>query len=141
MCDNNFDKELIDYLSIFFKLEKIEQQLNVTSFNSGNNIYQIRFDSDEIVLKLFYEKESDDCEAQIRITNILLKGKLKNKGLSKKIINNLLNYCHAHGDMSLWIYDIINQSWKDYLVERGAIVLREETQFQGAALLIKDIIN
>lgn len=141
MYNNNFDKELIDYLSIFFQSQKIEQPLSVRSLIVGDNVYKIRFESDEMVLQLLYEKESGDCEAQIRITNILLKGTLKNKGLSKNLINNLLNYCHNHGDMSLWIYELINQSWKEYLIKHGAILCQEETLFEGAILLIKNIIK
>lgn len=140
MYNDIFDKELIDYLLIYFQSQKVEQ-LNMTSFLVGDNIYQIRFENNEMVLQLLYEKESEDCEAQIRITNILLMGKLKNKGLSKDLINNLFDYCHDHGDMSLWIYELINQSWKDYLVQHGARVIQEEKLFEGAILWIPNRIN
>jgi len=140
MYNDTFDKELIDYLLMYFQSQKADQ-LNITSFIVGENIYQIRFENDEVILQFFYEKESKDCEAQIRITNILLKGKMRNKGLSKSLINNLLDYCQDHGDMSLWIYELINQSWKEYLVQHGAIVYQEESLFEGAILLIRDTIN
>ena len=131
MYNDIFDKELIDYLLMYFQSQKVDQ-LNVTSFIVGDNIYQIRFENEEVVLQFFYEKESNDCEAQIRITNILLNGKMRNKGLSKNLINNLLDYCHNHGDMSLW---------KEYLVQHGAIVYQEESLLEGAVLLIRDTIN
>jgi GNAT superfamily N-acetyltransferase len=140
MYNDIFDKELIDYLSVFFQSQKVEQ-LNVTSFIVGENIYQIRFENEEMVLQFFYEKEDESCEAQIRITNILLKGKLKNKGLSKNLLNNLIQYCHNHGEMSLWIYELINQSWKNYLVKHGARIYQEESLLEGAALLICDEIK
>ncbi|OBR96834.1 hypothetical protein CLRAG_03430 [Clostridium ragsdalei P11] len=140
MYNDRFDKELIDYLLIYFESQKVEQ-LNVTSFIVGDNIYQIRFENKEMVLQFFYEREHEHCEAQIRITNILLKGTLRNKGLSKNLINNLLRYCHNHGDMSLWIYELINRSWKEYLVAHGARVFQEESRLEGAILLICNTIN
>lgn len=139
MYNNSFDNELRDYLLEYFQEQKAEQ-LKVTSMIEGDNIYRIRFENEEIVLQLLYEEESEECEAQIRITNFLLKGKMKNIGLSKGIINKLLDYCHAHDDMSLWIYDLINRSWCTYLIQHGALMCQEETQFEGATLLIRDTI-
>lgn len=45
----------------------------------GDGIYQIRFENPNMVLQFFYEKEDGNCEAQIRITNILLKGDVAKK--------------------------------------------------------------
>lgn len=139
MYNENYDKELIEYLSGYFQEQKTGE-LEQTSIIVGDNTYKIRFKNSEIVLQLLYEAESKDCEAQIRITNILLQGKLRKKGLSKGIINRLVDYCHAHGDMSLWIYDLINQSWCAYLIQHGAIMYQEESQFEGAVILIRDPI-
>lgn len=140
MYNDVFDKELIDYLKIFFQLYGI-QISEQTSFAVGENVYQIRFESEDFVLQFFYEKESAECEAQIRITNILIKGTLNRKGLSKKLINHLWDYCYHHDTMSLWIYDLINQSWKDYLVQKGSVIAREETRYEGAILYIKEKIE
>lgn len=139
MDKNNFDRELINYLQQYFNDEKIEQ-LKVKSQPIDNNIYQIRFENEEIVLQFFYEAEDENCEAQIRITNILLKGKMQKNGLSKRIINKLFDFCNIHGDMSLWIYDLINQDWCKYLINHGAKMVKEETKFEGAILLISNKI-
>ena len=139
MHNNDFDKELIDCVLEYFQEQKTEP-LEVTSMIIGDNLYRIRFENKEIVLQLLYEAESEDCEAQIRITNILLQGKMKKRGFSKGIINKLIDYCHAHGDMSLWIYELINQSWCEYLIQHGAIMYQEETLFEGAVILIRDTI-
>ncbi len=142
MYNDNFDKELIDYLVEFFKSQKITQ-LDVKSNKDSDNRYNIHFENkeQEIILKLLYEKKDEKCEAQIRITNILIKGKLKGKGLSKKLINNLLDYCHKHEDMSLWILQLINKNWKEYLIQKGAIIAKEETSLEGAILSIQNKIN
>ncbi len=137
MYNDEFDKELIDYLLTFFRLHGADS-LSVTSLIVGDDIYRIRLENNDIVLQLFYEKEDDNCEAQIRITNILLKGKMKNIGMSKKIINTLLDYSWNHNDMSLWMFELINKSWSAYLVHNGAQMIQEETQFEGAVLLIQD---
>ena len=140
MYNNIFDKELIDYVLNYFELQKVGQ-INVISSIVGVNIYQIRFENEYMVLQLFYEQESEDCEAQIRITNILLKGELRNKGISKHLINSLFDYCHNHGDMSLWIYELINRSWKEYLTQNGAKVFQEESMYEGAIVLICNKID
>ena len=137
MYNDEFDTELIDYLLTFFRLHGADS-LSVTSLIVGDDIYRIRLENNDIVLQLFYEKEDDNCEAQIRITNILLKGKMKNIGMSKKIINTLLDYSWNHNDMSLWMFELINKSWSTYLVHNGAQMIQEETQFEGAVLLIQD---
>ncbi|MBY7024002.1 MULTISPECIES: hypothetical protein [Clostridium] len=135
-----FDKELIDYLMNYLQSKKVDK-LNVSSRIVGDGIYQIRFENTNLVLQFFYEKEDENCEAQIRITNILLKGNVAKKGLSKEIINELLNFCNNHGNMSLWIYELINKSWKEYLVQNGAKVLKEESLYEGAVIWIPKIIN
>jgi len=66
---------LLNYL----KSKKVDQ-LNVSSRIVGDGIYQIRFENPNMVLQFFYEKEDGNCEAQIRITNILLKGDVAKKG-------------------------------------------------------------
>lgn len=121
MYNNVFDKELIDYLLEFFQAQNVGH-LNVTSFIIENGIYKIRFENSDLVLEFFYDEETSDCEAQIRITSVLLQKQLKGVGISKKLINSLLDYCHKHGDMSLWIYDLINRSWATYLIQHGATV-------------------
>lgn len=135
-----FDKELIDFLHLAFQVQKINN-LKVSSLPLDDDIYRIRFENDEMVFQCLYEKECDDCEAQIRITNILLKGSLKNRGISKYLINALLVYCRKHGSMSLWIYELINQSWCNYLLQHGAVMFQEESLYEGAVLLIPDLIE
>jgi len=61
--------------------------------------------------------------------------------LSKEIINELLNFCNNHRDMSLWIYELINKSWKEYLVQHGAKILKEESLYEGAVICIPNIIS
>ena len=124
--NDRFDRELIDYLMGFFSRNAVEI-LNTTSDVVQESLYQIRFEGKEIVLQFFYEQEDSDCEAQIRITSILLQGTLKRTGLSKSLINELLAYCKRHNDMSLWIYDLINQSWCAYLIQHGAILIQPES--------------
>ncbi len=63
----------------YLKSKKVDQ-LNVSSRIVGDGIYQIRFENPNMVLQFFYEKEDGNCEAQIRITNILLKGDVAKKG-------------------------------------------------------------
>ena len=69
--NDEFDKELIDYLYSFFDKSSIKD-IKVRSLYGYSN-YEIRFANKCLVLKLVYVKSTDDCEAQIRISSILLK--------------------------------------------------------------------
>lgn len=140
MYNDLFDKELIEYLTSFFQ-NNYTESVEVTSLLIGDGLYEIRFENQHIVLQLLYEKACDDCEAQIRITNILLSGSMRHIGLSKKLLNALYRYCRAHGDMSLWIFDLVNRSWCDYLAGHGAVIIRQESQFLGAVLFIENEIQ
>lgn len=131
MYVDGFDKEIIDYLlDVFKKMEIIN--ISVNSYVAAQDVYKIRFENDEIVLQFYYRKEQPDCEAQVNITNILIKGNYKGKGISKKIINSLIDYCDNHGTMTLLIYDLINRSWCQYLLNKGGRLLQHETFDEGA---------
>ena len=134
---NTFDKELIDSLQRFFREEEMGQ-VGVTSDIVGDGIYQMRFENSNFVLEMYYSREDDLYEAQIRVISLLLKGPLKRKGLSKRILNALLKYCQEHEGMSLWICDLINRSWTQYLVQHGAVLVRQESLNEGAVVLIRD---
>ena len=112
--------------------------MNIQSSYENSECFRIRFENDSFVLQLFYEKESPECEAQIRITNILINPPLKRKGLSKTIMKELLNYCKNHQDMSFWVFDVINQSWCNYLISHGAKLVQEGDAYSGAILWIEN---
>lgn len=131
MYVDGFDKEIIDYLLDVFQKMKIIN-VSVNSYVAAQDVYEIRFENDEIVLQFYYRKEQPDCEAQVNITNILIQGNYKGKGISKKIINSLIDYCDNHGTMALLICDLINRSWCQYLLNKGGRLLQAETLYEGA---------
>ena len=63
--------------------------------------------------------------------------RVQGTGISKGLLKTLLEYCTAHNDMSLWIFDLINKTWIDYLIKHGAVLVQEETLDAGAVLWIK----
>lgn len=107
------------------------------------NIWVLRFANadDSFVLKLYFEGAYDQYEPQIRVESLMLRGELKGKGMSKKIINFLVDYCKDHRPTTLWLIDVINRGWKQYLISQGARLVQEETREAGAVLYIPEKIG
>lgn len=55
-----------------------------------------------------------------RIESLVLRGRTKGQGLSKKILNFLVDYCAANQPTTLWLVNVINREWKMYLISQGA---------------------
>ena len=53
-------------------------------------------------------------------------------------MKELLNYCKNHQDMSFLVFDVINQSWCNYLISHGAKLVQEGDAYSGAILWIEN---
>lgn len=135
-------RELDDYLNNYAPVSSVLGPVDLKIYQVGETVWEMRFANadDSFVLKLYYYGESQTEGPQIHISNIMFKGSVKGRGLSKAIINFLVSYCKK-SQSTLWIVDIINREWKMYLISQGAKLVREETQTSGAALFIPDQIG
>lgn len=97
-------------------------------------------ENESFVLKFYYEAENGGYEAQVRIASLMLMGQLKGHGISKEIINYLVEYGQKY-KVSVWIVDVINREWKQYLISQGAKLVQEETREAGAVLYIPEKIG
>lgn len=76
-------------------------------------------------LTIHFDSAGPDYNAQIRLKNIIFSDKYRGKGFSKEIINLLFFACANSGHhISLFIEDIVNPEWENYLTANGAIVVR-----------------
>ncbi|MGL4911320.1 MAG: hypothetical protein ACRC3Y_02700 [Romboutsia sp.] len=125
------DLEITNFLIDFFRNEGlIDIQADVESFNPT----KIRLENKNLVLEFYNVPETSDCEHQIQITNLLLQGEFNRKGISKRLVSSLMEYCSNHGDMCVLILGIINEYWLNSLLNHGAYLFEED--FNGSNLCI-----
>ena len=75
-------------------------------------------------LTIHFDSATPCHNAQIRLRNILFSEKYRGKGFSKKIINLLFSICENSGhQISLFIEEIVNTSWEEYLRTNGSPVV------------------
>ena len=133
---------LVQELGYFFVNEpsvaEFLGKVGVEEAQVQQNIWELRFSNfdESFVLNIYFEGADGQYEPQIRIESLVLRGRTKGQGLSKKILNFLVDYCAANQPTTLWLVNVINREWKMYLISQGARLIQEEGGNNGAVLSI-----
>ena len=133
---------LVQELGYFFVNESSVAEflgkVGVEEAQVQQNIWELRFSNfdESFVLNIYFEGADGQYEPQIRIESLVLRGRTKGQGLSKKILNFLVDYCAANQPTTLWLVNVINREWKMYLISQGARLIQEEGGNNGAVLSI-----
>ena len=133
---------LVQELGYFFVNEPsvagVLGKVGVEEAQVQKNIWELRFSNfdESFVLNIYFEGADGQYEPQIRIESLVLRGRTKGQGLSKKILNFLVDYCAANQPTTLWLVNVINREWKMYLISQGARLIQEEGGNNGAVLSI-----
>lgn len=103
--NDEFDRELMNYLIQFLRLEGVEVR-DIRSRQSSETVYDIRVDIDGFALMFQYEKAGNAGEAQIRFELRMRQPEVQNipVGMLVNMLNVLLLYCRVHGTMTLWMF-------------------------------------
>ena len=121
------EMELVDYTNIFLSLIGFNNlKISKTNFMPTSIRFETNNTENKFVLEFYFESETNDCEAQIRIFSLVIPENKRGKGLSKIIINKFLNFCKQHGDMSLQIIGIVSKRWYNGLMKNGACLIQDK---------------
>ncbi|MFQ9389269.1 MAG: hypothetical protein ACLR1V_11265 [Coprococcus sp.] len=119
--NDEFDRELMNYLIQFLRLEGVEVR-DIRSRQSSETVYDIRVDIDGFALMFQYEKAGNAGEAQIRFELRMRQPEVQNipVGMLVNMLNVLLLYCRVHGTMTLWMFNgqVFGNDFVKYFVQR-----------------------
>ena len=140
---DSFDYTMVDRILTYFRGQRNGVR-NISSEKVGpdGKSYLIRAESTNgILLKIYYIRSGNNDRDVIQIESVYIPDELRGKGLSKELINWLmLNFNgpdagHLTNKTDIYITDVINKDWENYLISKGA-ELTEKNDEKGDILLI-----
>lgn len=129
---NMKEKQLANMLDVFFTDEGLGEFEICADFSS---IARIEFKNKLFRLVLRIKPEEPSCEEQLQISTIIFNESISNKGLFKRLIIKLIEFCKQYENMPIVFHEVVSEKFADKLISYGGILLNENL-FSGKYIAI-----
>lgn len=117
------EKQLVDKLNSFFTNEGFGEFDIHADFASITNI---EFKNELFRLVLYIKPSEPDCEEQLRVPTIIFDSSIRHKGLFRKLIITLVEFCKQYENMPILFCEVVSESFATILIKYGGVILHDD---------------